>query len=75
MPGYRRDRPFQREIAWTGGHPIFPAIVETLFGCASVYHHTIARAPGTESLTLAQHQRIIDAIAQEHAEEAPICCI
>jgi DNA-binding FadR family transcriptional regulator len=75
VPWYRRDRPFHREITWTGGHPIFPAIVETLFGWASVYHHTIVLAEGTESLTLAEHQRIIDAIAQGHAEEAAICCI
>jgi DNA-binding FadR family transcriptional regulator len=66
----KRDMEFHREIARISGNPIFPAIVEALFGWASDYYHTIVRAPGAESLTLAEHQRIIDAIAQGHAEEA-----
>ena len=64
------DMAFHREIARISGNPIFPAIVEALFGWASEYYHTIVRAPGAESLTLAEHQRIIDAIAQGNAEEA-----
>ena len=66
----KRDMEFHREIARISGNPIFPAIVEALFGWASEYYHTIVRAPGAESLTLAEHQRIIDAIAQGNAEEA-----
>jgi DNA-binding FadR family transcriptional regulator len=64
----KRDMEFHREIARISGNPIFPAIVEALFGWASEYYHTIVRAPGVESLTLAEHQRIIDAIAQGNAE-------
>lgn len=66
----KRDMEFHREIARISGNPIFTAIVEALFGWASEYYHAIVRAPGAESLTLAEHQRIIDAIAQGHAEEA-----
>ena len=31
---------------------------------------TIVRAPGAESLTLSEHQRIVDAIARGDADEA-----
>lgn len=57
------DMLFHREIARISGNPIFPAIVEALFGWASAYYQSIVRAPGAESLTLAEHQRIVDAIA------------
>lgn len=66
---------FHREIAWISGNPIFPAIVEAPVGRASGYDHSIVRVPGAESLTLAEHQHIIDAIAQGHAGEVAICCI
>lgn len=66
----KRDMEFHREIARISGNPIFPAIVEALFGWASAYYQTIVRAPGAEQLTLAEHQRIIDAIAQGDAAEA-----
>lgn len=66
----KRDMEFHREIARIGGNPIFPAIVEALFGWASEYYQTIVRAPGAESLTLAEHQRIIDAIGKGDADEA-----
>ena len=58
------------EIARISGNPIFPAIVEALFGWASAYYQTIVRAPGAESLTLAEHQRIIEAIARGDADGA-----
>jgi DNA-binding FadR family transcriptional regulator len=66
----KRDMEFHREIARIGGNPIYPAIVEALFGWASEYYHHIVRAPGAESLTLAEHQRIVDAIDQGDAEGA-----
>lgn len=64
------DMAFHREIARIGGNPIYPAIVEALFGWASEYHQLIVRAPGAESLTLAEHQLIVDAIAHSDAEGA-----
>ena len=66
----QRDMEFHREIARISGNPIFPAIVEALFGWASAYYQTIVRAPGAESLTLAEHQRIIDAIARGDGDAA-----
>ncbi|HUG21434.1 transcriptional regulator NanR [Piscinibacter sp.] len=64
------DMAFHREIARISGNPIFPAIVEALFGWASEYYQPIVRAPGAEELTLAEHARIIDAIASRDPQVA-----
>lgn len=58
-----RDMLFHREIAAIAGNPIFPAIVEALFNWAGEYYQAIVRAPGSEQLTLAEHRRIYQAIA------------
>lgn len=58
-----RDMLFHREIATIAGNPIFPAIVEALFNWASEYYRSIVRAPGAEDVTLAEHTRILEAIA------------
>ena len=65
-----RDMAFHREIATISGNPIFPAIVEALFNWASEYYRSIVRAPGVEDLTLAEHERIVDAIAGHDADGA-----
>jgi GntR family transcriptional regulator, sialic acid-inducible nan operon repressor len=65
-----RDMAFHREIATISGNPIYPAIVEAMFGWASAFHRSIVRAPGAEQLTLAEHRKIIDAIAANDAEAA-----
>ncbi|MDT7838729.1 transcriptional regulator NanR [Aquabacterium sp. OR-4] len=65
-----RDMAFHREIAAVAGNPIFPAIVEALFNWASEYYRSIVRAPGAESLTLAEHERIVEAIAAHDAAGA-----
>lgn len=67
-----RDMAFHREIALISGNPIFPAIVEALFHWASEYYQTIVRAPDVESLTLAEHQRIVEAIAAHDADGAAL---
>ena len=56
--------------AIVAGNPIFPAIVEALFDWAAEYYRSIVRAPGVESLTLAEHGRILDAIAARDPEGA-----
>lgn len=61
------DMAFHREIAAISGNPIFPAIVEALFGWAGEYYQSLVRAPGAEALTLAEHERIVDAIAAHDA--------
>lgn len=57
------DMAFHREIAGISGNPIFPSIVEAMFRWASEYYQSLVRAPGAEELTLAEHERIVDAIA------------
>ncbi len=66
----KHDMLLHREIARISCNPIFPAIVEALFGWASAYYQSIVHAPGAESLTLAEHQKIIEAIAAHDAESA-----
>lgn len=65
-----RDMAFHREIATISGNPIFRSIVEAMFGWASTFYRNIVRAPGAEQLTLAEHQRIIDAIAANDQDAA-----
>lgn len=66
----KHDMLFHREIARISDNPIFSAIVEALFGWASAYYQSIVHAPGAESLTLAEHQKIIEAIAAHDSERA-----
>ncbi|WP_119153422.1 transcriptional regulator NanR [Caldimonas tepidiphila] len=65
-----RDMAFHREIAAISGNPIYPAIVEALFGWAGEYYQKLVRAPGAERLTLAEHERIVDAIAARDPQAA-----
>jgi GntR family transcriptional regulator, sialic acid-inducible nan operon repressor len=67
----KQDMLFHREIARISANPIYPAIVEALFTWAGAFYQSIVRAPGAEALTLAEHQRIIDAIAA-HDEDAAV---
>lgn len=58
------DMAFHRQIAEMTGNPIFPAVIEAMFGwLSSSYYRSLVRAPGAESLTLAEHERILAAIA------------
>ena len=61
---------FHREIARISGNPIFPAIMEALFHWASEYYRPFVRAPGAEELTLAEHARLLEAIADHDADAA-----
>jgi DNA-binding FadR family transcriptional regulator len=64
------DMAFHRELARISGNPIFPAIVEALFQWASDYYQPLVRAPGAEQLTLAEHERLLDAIAAHDPDAA-----
>ena len=57
------DMAFHREIASISGNPIFPTLIKALFDWASAYDQSSVRAPGVEDLTLAEHARIVHAIA------------
>jgi len=57
-----KDMAFHREIAAMSGNPIFPAIVEAMFGWLAEYYRHLVRVPGAEDLTIAEHRRILEAI-------------
>lgn len=65
-----RDMAFHREIARISGNPIFPAVIEGLFRWAGEFYQAIVRAPGVEDVTLAEHQRLVDAIAARDPDAA-----
>ncbi|MDP3547010.1 MAG: transcriptional regulator NanR [Phreatobacter sp.] len=65
-----RDIAFHRQIAAISSNPIFPAVVEGLLTWLGDHYTMLVRAPGAESATLQEHQRILDAIAAGDADEA-----
>lgn len=65
-----RDIAFHRQIAAMTGNPIFPAIIDGMLSWLGEYHRSLVRVRGAESLTLAEHQRICDAIAARDPAEA-----
>lgn len=58
-----RDMAFHRAIAQMTGNPIFPALIEAMFGWLGEYYAQLVRAPGAENLTLQEHARILAAIS------------
>jgi GntR family transcriptional regulator, sialic acid-inducible nan operon repressor len=56
------DMGFHAQIAAMSGNPIFPVILTATLKWLGEYYQSLVRAPGAESLTLAEHQRIVDAI-------------
>jgi len=64
------DMAFHRQIAELTGNPIFPAIIEATFNWLGAYYTSLVRAPGAEMLTIAEHQRILDAIAAHDPDAA-----
>lgn len=65
-----RDMAFHAEIARLTGNPIFPATVEAMFGWLAAYHRSLVRAPGVETLTIAEHERLYEAIAANDPDAA-----
>ena len=58
-----KDMAFHRQIAAMSGNPIFPGIIEAMFGWLAEYYHHLVRLPGAENLTITEHTRIFEAIA------------
>ncbi|MCB9969025.1 MAG: transcriptional regulator NanR [Geminicoccaceae bacterium] len=65
-----RDMEFHREIAAMVGNPIFPALIEAMFDWLGSYYVQLVRLPGAEDLTIAEHRRILDAIAAGDGDAA-----
>ena len=64
------DMAFHRQIAIMTGNPIFPAIIEAMFGWLGGYYTSLVRLLGAENLTIAEHRRILDAIAARDPDAA-----
>lgn len=64
------DIAFHRQIAALSGNPIFPAVVEGLLTWLGDHYTMLVRAPGAESATLHEHERILDAMAARDTEGA-----
>jgi DNA-binding FadR family transcriptional regulator len=58
-----RDMAFHRQIAATSRNPIYPAIIEAMFGWLSEYYRSLVRLEGAENLTIGEHRRLFEAIA------------
>lgn len=65
-----KDMAFHRQIAALTGNPIFPAIIEAMFGWLAAFYVDLVSVPGAEDLTIAEHTRIFEAIAAGDGEAA-----
>lgn len=65
-----KDMAFHRQIAAMTGNPIFPALVEAMFGWLGEYYRQLVRVRGAENLTIAEHRRIFEAIAARDPDAA-----
>ncbi|MDE3010902.1 MAG: transcriptional regulator NanR [Pseudomonadota bacterium] len=64
------DIGFHTRIAALSGNPVFPVIVEATLRWLAEYYQSLVRAPGAESLTLDEHERIYAAIAARDPDAA-----
>lgn len=64
------DMGFHTQIAAMSGNPIFPVILEAMLRWLGEYYQSLVRAPGAEALTLAEHDRIVNAIEAHDAAGA-----
>lgn len=65
-----KDMAFHRHIATMTGNPIFPALVEAMFGWLAEYYRLLVRIEGAENLTIIEHRRIFEAIAARDPDTA-----
>jgi GntR family transcriptional regulator, sialic acid-inducible nan operon repressor len=74
LPDFTRflqcDMRFHREIARMTGNSIFPSLSEALMGWLAEFHRELVRIPGTEVLTLQEHEAILAAIRARDADAA-----
>lgn len=64
------DMGFHTQIAAMSGNPIFPVIIDAMLRWLAAYYQSLVRAPGAEALTLAEHERIYEAIAARDPDGA-----
>jgi GntR family transcriptional regulator, sialic acid-inducible nan operon repressor len=64
------DIRFHREIARITGNSIFPNLSEAMMGWLAEFYRDLVRIPGTEQLTLQEHNAILLAIKARNADDA-----
>lgn len=64
------DGRFHLEIARVSGNPIFVVLSEALFSWLANFHAHLVRSPGHESVTIAEHDAILAAIAEGDPDQA-----
>lgn len=67
-----RDMEFHRQIAAMTNNPIFPALIESMFGWLAEFYTQLVRAPGAERLTIREHGRILKAIKARDPDAAAV---
>ena len=64
------DMRFHTAIAESLGNPVIAAASAAMLGWLREYHNALLRWSGKEDVTLAEHERIIDAIAANDPDRA-----
>jgi DNA-binding FadR family transcriptional regulator len=64
----RCDMRFHSEIARITGNSIFPNLSEAMMGWLAEFYRDLVRIPGTEQLTLQEHEAILLAIKERNAD-------
>jgi len=67
---FRADQSFHSALAEISGNPILTAVSQTMLNWLAQTHTSLVQTPGDEHLSLAEHQRIFDAVAAHNPEEA-----
>jgi len=67
---FRTDQNFHNALAGVSGNPILTAVSQTMFNWLAQTHTSLVQTPGDEHLSLAEHQRIFNAVAAHKPEEA-----
>ena len=67
----KADMAFHTAIASIGGNPICVVLSEAMLEWLFNFRRDLLRVPGSENITLAEHQRLFDAIAA-HDEEGAV---
>lgn len=64
------DMAFHKAIAAISGNSVCTMLSEAMLDWLFHFRHDLLRLPGSEQITLAEHQRLLDAIAAKDPDEA-----
>lgn len=66
----KRDMAFHTAIASVSGNSVYVVLSEAMLDWLFNFRRDLLRLPGSEFITLAEHQRLLDAIARHDVDEA-----